>query len=85
MNKKRSEVLQMLMLLDKEINLQHKTLVLFDPLTTVQLDLTSNDIDQRKIVVNVSPQHFKTMIRNEIKDLEYRFNQVYKELEDYTT
>lgn len=82
--KKRGEVLQTLIRLDREIEMLDNVLSSLQPMEDVYIDITSNFENERPTFFSVPQQHFKSMIRKQLDDLQYRFNQVYKELEDYT-
>lgn len=82
--KKRSEILQALTRLDREIEMLENVLLDLNPLDDVHMDITANYESERPTFFSIPQPYFKDMIRKHLNDLQYRFNQIYKELEDYT-
>lgn len=82
--KKRSEILQSLIRLDREIEMLENVLLDLNPLDDVHMDITSNFENERPTFFSIPQSYFKSMVRKQIDDLQYRFNQIHKELEDYT-
>lgn len=83
--KKRSELLQSLIRIEREIEMFENVLVELNPIEDVHIDVTSNFENERPTFFNIPNQYFVAMIRKQLSDLKYRFNQIKNELEDYSS